>query len=68
MISKAWNQLAHAKKWILFSQNWRAFINRLKLFLMELNTFITNKSAKGRKVTIATMAARTKADAVVAVI
>ena len=60
---KVWDQLSHAKKWLLFPQNIgkRLSIDETSLSNSELYTILTNKSGKGRKGTIVAMIAGTKA-------
>ncbi|MGL4630151.1 MAG: ISAon1 family transposase [Leadbetterella sp.] len=67
---KVWDQISHAKKWLLFPQNIgkRLSIDETSLSNGELYTVLTNKSGKGRKGTIVAMIAGTKAEAVISVI
>ncbi|WP_430408020.1 ISAon1 family transposase, partial [Flavobacterium hercynium] len=67
---KVWDQISHAKKWLLFPKNIgkRLSIDETSLSNGELYTILTNKSAKGRKGTIVAMVAGTKADTVISVI
>ncbi|WP_449403993.1 ISAon1 family transposase [Flavobacterium cheongpyeongense] len=67
---KVWDQISHAKKWLLFPQNIgkRLSIDETSLSNGELYTVITNKSGKGRKGTIVAMIAGTKAETVIGVI
>ncbi|WP_417943131.1 ISL3 family transposase [Flavobacterium sp. RS13.1] len=67
---KVWDQISHAKKWLLFPQNIgkRLSIDETSLSNGELYTILTNKSGKGRKGTIVAMIAGTKAETVIGVI
>ncbi|AOW08079.1 ISAon1 family transposase [Flavobacterium gilvum] len=67
---KAWDQLKHAEKWLLFPQNIgkRLSIDETSLSNGELYTVVTNKAAKGRKGTIVAMIAGTKAETVISFI
>ena len=67
---KSWDQIKHAKKWLLFPENIgkRLSIDETSLSNGELYTILTNKSAKGRKGTIVAMVAGTKAETVIAII
>ncbi|MDX6192014.1 transposase [Flavobacterium sp. Fl-318] len=67
---KVWDQISHAKKWLLFPQNIgkRLSIDETSLSNGELYTILTNKSGKGRKGTIIAMIAGTKAETVIGVI
>jgi transposase len=67
---KVWDQISHAKKWVLFPQNIgkRLSIDKTSLSNGELYTILTNKSDKGRKGTIIAMIAGTKAETVIGVI
>lgn len=66
----SWDQIKHAKKWLLFPQNIgkRLSIDETSLSNGELYTILTNKAGKGRKGTIVAMVAGTKADTVIAII
>ena len=67
---RVWDQISHAKKWLLFPQNIEKHlsIDETSLSNGELYTILTNKSGKERKGTIVAMVARTKAENVIAVI
>lgn len=67
---KTWDQLTHAKKWLLFPENIRKYlsIDETSLSNGELYTILTSKSAKGRKGTIIAMVAGTKAETVISII
>ncbi|MEN2403017.1 transposase [Flavobacterium sp. MC2016-06] len=67
---KVWDQISHAKKWLLFPQNIgkRLSIDETSLSNGELYTILTKKSGKGRKGTIIAMIAGTKAETVISVI
>ena len=67
---KTWDQLAHAKKWLLFPKNIRKYlsIDETSLSNGELYTILTSKSAKGKKGTIVAMVAGTKAETVISII
>ncbi|MRX42094.1 DDE transposase, partial [Flavobacterium sp. LC2016-23] len=67
---KVWDQISHAKKWLVFPQNIgkRLSIDETSLSNGELYTILTNKSGKGRKGTIVAMIAGTKAETVIGVI
>ena len=70
MISKSWDQIKHAKKWLLFSKNIgkRISIDETSLSNGELYTILTNKAVKGKKGTIVAMVAGTKAETVIVII
>ena len=67
---KAWDQLSHAKQWLLFAKNLgkRLSIDETSLSNGELYTILTNKAGKGKKGSIVAMIAGTKANAVIAII
>lgn len=67
---KAWDQISHAKKWLLFAKNIgkHLSIDETSLSNGELYTILTSKSGKGRKGTIVAMIAGTKAETVISVI
>ena len=67
---KIWDQIKHAKKWLLFAKNIgkRLSIDETSLSNGELYTILTNKAAKGKKGTIVAMVAGTKAETVIAII
>ena len=67
---KTWDQLGHAKKWLLFPKNIRKYlsIDETSLSNGELYTILTSKSAKGKKGTIVAMVAGTKAETVISII
>ncbi|ELI6455516.1 hypothetical protein [Flavobacterium psychrophilum] len=64
---KSWDQIKHAKEWLLFPKNIakRLSIDQTSLSNGELYTILTHKSAKGKAGTIVAMVSRTKADAVI---
>lgn len=64
---KGWDQLAHAKDWVLFEKNIgkRLSIDEVALSQGELYTVITNKQAKGRAGSIVAIVEGTKADKVI---
>ncbi|MFV8344452.1 DDE transposase, partial [Flavobacterium sp. XS2P39] len=49
---KAWDQLPHAKQWLLFAKNLgkRLSIDETSLSNGELYTILTNKAGKGKKI------------------
>lgn len=65
-----WDQLSHAKQWLIFPKNLgkRLSIDETSLSNGELYTILTNKAGKGKKGTIVAMIAGTKADTVIAII
>jgi transposase len=67
---KTWDQLSHAKQWLLFPKNLgkRLSIDETSLSNGELYTILTNKAGKGRKGTIVAMVAGTKAETVISII
>ncbi|WP_114755389.1 ISAon1 family transposase [Flavobacterium glaciei] len=67
---KTWDQLSHAKQWLLFPKNLgkRLSIDETSLSNGELYTILTNKAGKGKKGSIVAMIAGTKADAVISII
>ncbi len=67
---KSWDQIKHAKKWLLFPKNIgkRLSIDETSLSNCELYTILTNKSAKGKKGAIVAMVAGTKAETVIEII
>ena len=67
---KSWNQVKHAKDWLIFPKNLgkRLSIDETSLSNAELYTILTNKVAKGKKGPIVAMIAGTKADTVIAII
>lgn len=67
---KSWDQLSHAKQWLLFPKNIgkRLSIDETSLSNGELYTILTNKAAKGKKGAIVAMVAGTKAETVIAII
>ena len=67
---KTWDQLSHAKQWLVFHENIgkRLSIDETSLFNGQLYTILTNKAAKGKKGTIVAIIAGTKADTVIAII
>lgn len=64
---KQWDQLPHAKDWLLFPNNIgkRLSIDEVALSHGELYTVITNKKAKGRAGSIVAIIEGTKADKVI---
>lgn len=64
---KDWNQLDHAKDWLLFQKNIgkRLSIDEVALSQGELYTVVTNKQAKGRAGSIVAIIEGTKADKVI---
>ena len=68
---KKWNQIKHAKDWLIFSKkDWQTIINKLKPPNPKENAiqFLTNKDAKGRKDALLVMVGGTKAETVIAII
>uniref|UniRef100_UPI003AAF39AE ISAon1 family transposase n=2 Tax=unclassified Flavobacterium TaxID=196869 RepID=UPI003AAF39AE len=67
---KAWDQLSHAKQWLIFPKNLgkRLSIDETSFSNGELYTILTNKAGKGKKGSIVAMIAGTKADTVTAII
>ena len=67
---KSWDQIKHAKKWLIFPKNIgkRLSIDETSLSNGELYTILTNKSAKGKKGAIVAMVAGTKAETVIEII
>uniref|UniRef100_UPI0019D1638A ISAon1 family transposase n=1 Tax=Flavobacterium ustbae TaxID=2488790 RepID=UPI0019D1638A len=67
---KAWDQISHAEKWLIFPENIgkRLSIDETCLSNGELYTVLTNKSAKGKKGTIIAMVAGTKAETAIQII
>lgn len=65
---KQWDQLKHAKDWLIFPQNMgkRLSIDEVALSQGELYTVVTNKKAKGRTGAIVAIIEGTKADKVIA--
>ena len=64
---KDWDQLDHAKDWLLFQKNIgkRLSIDEVALSQGELYTVITNKQAKGRAGSIVAIVEGTRADKVI---
>ena len=64
---KDWDQLAHAKDWLLFQKNIgkRLSIDEVALSQGELYTIVTNKQAKGRAGSIVAIVEGTRADKVI---
>jgi transposase len=64
---KQWNQIAHAKDWILYPENIgkNLSIDETALSYDELYTIITNKKAKGKAGSIVAIIKGTKADIVI---
>jgi hypothetical protein len=66
---KTWDQLSHAKQWLIFQNlGKRLSIDETSFSNGELYTILTNKAGKGKKGTIVAMIAGTKADTVTAII
>jgi transposase len=67
---KTWDQLSHAKQWLIFPKNLgkRLSIDETSLSNGDLYTILTTKAAKGKKGTIVAMITGTKADTVIAII
>ena len=67
---KTWDQLSHAKQWLIFPKNLgkRLSIDQTSLSNGELYTVLTNKAAKGKKGSIVAIIAGTKADTVISII
>lgn len=67
---KTWDQLSHAKQWLMFPENLekRLSIAETSLSNGELYTILTNKVAKEKKGSIVAMIAGTKADTVISII
>jgi transposase len=67
---KTWDQISHAKEWLLFPENIgkRLSIDETSLSNGELYTILTNKANKGKKGTIVAIIAGTKAETVIAII
>jgi transposase len=66
----SWDQLEHAQKWILFSQNIgeRLSIDETSLSNGELYTVLTNKAAKGKKGALVAMIKGTVSDTVIGIL
>lgn len=64
---KQWEQLSHAKKWLLFPKNIgkQLSIDEVALSHGELYTIVTNKKAKGKAGSIVAITAGTRADDVI---
>ena len=64
---KDWNQLNHAKNWLIFPENMgkRLSIDEVALSQGELYTIVTNKKAKGKSGTVVAIIAGTKANTVI---
>lgn len=64
---KDWDQLSHAKDWLLFPENMgrRLSIDEVALSQGELYTVVTNKKAKGRAGSIVAIIEGTKAEKVI---
>ena len=64
---KEWDQLGHAKGWLIFPENMgkRLSIDEVALSQGELYTVLTNKKAKGKAGSIVAIIAGTKADTVI---
>lgn len=64
---KQWNQLSHAKDWLLYPQNIgpRLSIDEVALSQGELYTIITNKKGRGRAGSIVAIIEGTRADKVI---
>lgn len=64
---KEWDQLSHAKDWLIFPENMgkRLSIDEVALSQGELYTVVTNKKAKGKAGAIVAIIAGTKADLVI---
>lgn len=64
---KNWDQLKHAKEWLIFPENMgrRLSIDEVALSQGELYTVVTNKKAKGRAGSIVAIIAGTKAKTVI---
>ncbi len=67
---KSWEQLSHARKWILYPENLgkHLSIDETSLSHGELYTILTNKSARGKKGSIVAIISGTKADDVIQVL
>jgi transposase len=67
---KNWDQISHAKQWLVFPKNIgkRLSIDETSLSNGELYTILTIKTAKGKKGAIVAMVAGTKAETVIAII
>ena len=65
-----WSQRKHAKKWLLYPQNFGSHlsIDETSLSQGELHTILTNKAAKGGKASIVAIIAGTKAETVIAIL
>ncbi len=66
----SWDQLEHAQKWILFSENIgeRLSIDETSLSNGELYTVLTNKAAKGKKGALVAMIKGTVSDTVIEIL
>ncbi len=66
----SWDQLEHAQKWILFSENIgeRLSIDETSLSNGELYTVLTNKAAKGKKGALIAMIKGTVSDTVIEIL
>ena len=64
---KKWDQLKHAKDWLIFPENMgrRLSIDEVALSQGELYTVVTNKKAQGRAGCVVAIIAGTKADTVI---
>jgi transposase len=67
---KQWNQIAHAKDWLLYPENIgkNLSIDETALSYDELYTIITNKKAKGKAGSIVAIVKGTKAENVINVL
>ena len=63
----SWNQLEHAKDWVLFPENIgeNLSIDETSLSQGELYTIITNKAAKGQKGALVAMVKGTESEKVI---
>jgi transposase len=67
---QTWDQLSHARKWLLFPQNLGSHlsIDETSLSHGELYTILTNKAAKGTKGSIVAIVAGTQTDTMIEVL
>lgn len=67
---KSWQQLNHAKEWLLYPQNIgkNLSINETALSYDELYTIITNKKAKGKAGSIVAIIKGTKAESIIQIL
>ncbi|QYS87904.1 transposase [Flavobacterium oreochromis] len=67
---KNWNQIQHAKQWLLYPQNLgkNLSIDETALSYDELYTIITNKKAKGKAGSIVAIIKGTKADNIIEIL